>query len=262
MKYLLYSFALLLSVFFACKQDAPNGANAPYANMTKLQGNWIALDFCSRANQYGSVLQAMNVADKPFAYAVRFDTTKVDSAICHNGKTRWVVPIKIRKDTIELVGAVQGKSVFMVYNSQSPEKDINMFDATGGRVKLERFVKSKGETPNPGMAFAMALNHNLLGGGFSNKGAKVFFQTTGEVQGLDKFLRYDICEGGDCFVAGQEIDVVTLYKSREEFTQFGYRYNKSNDTLRLYNLIRPSDSTAVAKVGAVAYTLVKLPQKQ
>lgn len=258
MKYSLIAICCLCAAFFACKPDAKNAANAAGASLANLSGHWIAMDFCSRAAQYGSVLASMNNGSKPYAYTVSFDPNVPDSAACYNGMESWKIPVKINKDTIELVGAVQGKSVFMVYNAQSPEqmRDMNMFDATAGTVKLDRFVKSKAETKDGGVAFMLALNHQLLQGNFSLKGSPVLFDPTGTVKGLAGFDHYSLCSAGDCFAAGQEIDVVSLSKGKDAAQLFGYRYNKTNDTLRLYNLVQQNaDEKGTAKVGGLAYTL-------
>ncbi len=76
-KYLLF-VALIISISFAaCKQDKTGGAQQssalPTADITHLTGHWIAMDFVSRANQYGSVLGAMNNAHAPYAFTVTFD---------------------------------------------------------------------------------------------------------------------------------------------------------------------------------------------
>jgi len=65
---------LVIFTLLSCKQDPKNptvnGAPAhmqpgEQANPTMLAGHWIAMDFFSFANQYCSVLQAMNSGPVP-----------------------------------------------------------------------------------------------------------------------------------------------------------------------------------------------------
>ena len=266
---------LLMLSLFACKQDPKNaGQNAApshiqpgeQANPTVLAGHWIALDFCSFANQYGSVLQAMNNSHLPYAYAITFNPAKPDSAFCYNAFESWTLPIHYKADTLELVGARQGKSIFLVYHSNM-EKDITMIDPTGERVQMDRFIKSKAGTVDGYSAFVTALNHHLFNGVFTPIGkgaaAPVSFTPGGFLQGLKGYDRYKVCTGGDCFVAGQEIDVVSLYDSKDEAKTtkfFGYRYNGQNDTLTFFNLVNSNPNEKGAyKVAAPAF---KFSRKQ
>lgn len=260
---------LLIFTLFACKQDPKNAAqtNNPshiqpgeQANPTVLAGHWIAMDFCAFANQYGSVLQAMNNAHLPYAYAISFNPVRPDSALCYNGFESWTLPVKFNADTLELVGARPGKSIFLIYHSNM-DKDITMIDPTGERVQIDKFIKSKAGTSNGYDAFTTALNHNLLNGVFTplgkGTGEKVQFTPGGFLQGLKGYDRYALCTGGDCFVAGQEIDVVTFFDSKDEAKTskfFGYRYNGQNDTLTVYNLVNSNpDEKSAYKVAAPAY---------
>lgn len=261
---------LLIISLFSCKQDpknpVPNGAPShmqpgEQANPTMLAGHWIAMDFCAFANQYGSVLQAMNNSHVPYAYAITFNPAKPDSAFCYNAYESWSLPLRYKADTLELVGARPGKSIFLVYHSNM-EKDITMIDPTGQRVQMDRFIKSKAGTVDGYTAFTTALNHNLFNGVFSpiGKGAtdKIMFTPGGFLQGLKGYDRYEVCTGGDCFVAGQDIDVVTFFDSKNKENtskMLGYRYNGQNDTLTLYNLASPNktDEKGGYKVAAPAY---------
>ncbi len=225
-----------------------------------LAGHWIAMDFCAFANQYGSVLQAMNNGHVPYSYAITFNPAKPDSALCYNALESWTLPVRYNADTLELLGARDGKSVFLIYHSNSG-KEISMIDPTGPRVQMDRFIKSKAGTIDGYSAFTTALNHNIFNGVFTpvGKGAgeKIMFTPGGLLQGLKGFDHYEVCTGGDCFVAGQEIDVITFYdtsKGQKNSKMFGYKYNAQNDTLRLFNLanINPEEKGAY-KVAAQAY---------
>lgn len=250
----------------ACKNDnksAESAAASTNASPELLGGYWIALDFCSRANQYGSVLQAMNNGHVPYAYAITFNPGQPDSVSCYNGFETWNLPVKYNADTLELVGARQGKSVFLVYDSQQ-EKDITMFDATTGRVQMDKFIKSKAEVKDAYSAFQTALNHNVLGGLFTplGKGAAgdVQFAPAGQIQGLKDYDRYELCAGGDCFVAGQDIDVVTFFNSKVENSNkfMGYRFSAQNDTLSIFNLQDTNpDEKGAYKMNGIAYKFVR-----
>ncbi|MBK6930834.1 MAG: hypothetical protein IPH12_08125 [Saprospirales bacterium] len=264
--------AVLAFIAAACKQDSkPAGGTdtaggSAYANPTVLAGHWIAIDFCSRANQYGSVLAAMNNAHLPYAYALSFDPNLPDSVICTNGFEKWTLPVRYNRDTMELVGASQGKSVFLLYSSQD-NKEITMFDATGESVKMDRFIKSKAESPTGRIAFTVALNHNLFNGTFrqagkgGSKGA-ILFNTAGHIRNWGPYDRYEVCTGGDCFVSGNAIDVMALSKSNTEGSErlFGFRYSAGNDTLTLYNLVNqnPAEKGSFVVKG-VAYKFLRTP---
>ncbi|GAB4495044.1 MAG: hypothetical protein OHK0019_23040 [Saprospiraceae bacterium] len=266
----LLSTALLFLVFLtACKRDTKNandsGVGSTTASPELLGGYWIAMDFCSRANQYGSVLDAMNNAHVPYAYAITFNPGQPDSVTCFNGSENWNVAIKYNADTLELVGARQGKSIFLVYDSQG-SKEMTMFDATTGQVYLEKYIKSKATNSRDGYAaFLLALNHNLMGGYFKQigKGAAagdVRFLPDGHIEGLKDYDRYEICTGGDCFVAGQDADVITLYNSKVENSNkfFGFRFSAQNDTLTILNLLNTNpEEKGVYKVTGAAYTFLR-----
>lgn len=261
---------LLIFTLLSCKQDPKNAgqSNLPAhlqpgekANPMVLAGNWIALDFCARANQYGSVLQTMNNSHVPYAYAINFNPAKPDSALCYNATKFWMMKIQYNEDTLQLLGDPSGKPIYLIYHSNI-EKDITMFDPTGPKLKMDRFIKSKAEAPEAYTAFTTALNHNILNGTFTafgnTKGTNgpVRFNTNGFMEGFKDFDRYVICTGGDCMVAGQEIDVITFYSPKTDLkpNPFGFRYNGQNDTLTLYNLINATpDVQGSYKVGAPAY---------
>lgn len=262
-------FTALLLALASCKHD-PNKTTAaqepvsPRANTTSLAGHWIAMDFCSRASQYGSVLAAMNNAHAPYAFAITIDPNFGDSVVCYNGFERFTLPIAIRQDTIELKGARAGKSIFLVFDSQG-DKNLTMFDGTTGTTQMDAFIKSKATGKDGYLAFQLALNHNLFDGQFTSlrKGAStgpVQFTPGGWLQNLKDYDRYELCTAGDCFVTGDEIDVITLSNSKKENSEkfFGYRYGAKNDTLTIYNLINKNPEEKGAYVtGSIAYQLLR-----
>jgi hypothetical protein len=264
---------LLAFTLLSCKQDpkVSNQSGAPahiqagdQANPRVLAGHWIALDFCAYASQYGSVLGAMNNAHLPYAYAITFNPTKPDSALCFNGFESWMLPLRYKSDTLELVGARPGKSVFLIYHSTG-EKDMTMIDPTGPRVQMDHFIKSKAGAADGYLSFTTALNHHLFNGVFTpiGKGAgeKIMFTPGGFLQGMKDYDRYEVCTGGDCFVAGQDIDVVTFFNSKDQektSKMFGYSYNGQNDTLTFYNLANTNTEEKDAyKVAAPAYKFAR-----
>ncbi len=264
---------LLIITLFACKQDKGTDPNVPShiqagekASPNVLAGHWIALDFCAFANQYGSVLQAMNNAHKPYAYALTFIPNKPDSVICYNGAETWTLPVKINADTITVMGARPGKNLFLIYHSEG-EKDITMIDPTMEKVQIDKFIKSKATVQDGFSAFNTALNHHVFNGVFTPIGKgnpttdKVMFLPTGELQGVKGFDRFEICSDGDCFLAGQDIDVVSFYDSRNEQNStkfYGYRYNGQNDTLTIYNLTDTNpNEKGMHKVAAQAYKFAR-----
>ncbi len=267
-------FALFILTLFACKNETstntdpnrpPNFQAGDVASPTTLAGFWINLDFCARASQYGSVLQTMNNFHLPYAYAFAFNPGNPDSVTCYNAYESWNLPVKFKQDTLELMGAVQGKSIFLNYHSQG-EKDMTMFDNSAGVTKMDRFIKSRAGTKDGYSAFTTALNHHLFSGVFTpigkGSGQKVSFTPGGFLQGVKEFDRFEVCTGGDCFVAGQDIDVVTFYdaKKGKEASQkfFGYRYNGQNDTLSIYNMVNTNpEEKGGYKVGPLAYKFAR-----
>lgn len=258
---------LLLAIFFsACKQDSKT-ADTKEPSLTAspdmLGGYWIAIDFCARANQYGSVLQAVENAYRPYTYALTFNPGMPDSVGCYNGFETWNVPVKYNADTLELVGAIQGRSVFLIYDSKG-NQDMTMFSFIDGNTRLDKFIKSKAGAKDGAAAFHVALNHNLFSGMFTplGKGAKTSVQFTpgGFIQGLKEYDRYEVCAGGDCFVANDLIDIVTFSKAQTQNSEkiLGYRYSAQNDTLTFYNMVNtnPNEKGAFA-VGKVAYQFLR-----
>lgn len=235
-----------LLFLIACKQDSKSGDQAGVHTDTRtlLAGHWIALDFCSRVNQYGSILGAMTNGHVPYAYGISFDPTKPDSAICYNGIEKWSLPVKYNADTLELIGARAGKSVFLVYHSQG-KKDMTMFDSSLGAVQMDDFIKSSSSTPDGYKAFTLALNHSLFSGvfGLIGKGAtakpEIQFTPGGFIFKWNEYDRYEVCTAGDCFVMGNNMDIMTVSKSKEKDSDkmYGFKYSAQNDTLTLYNLI-------------------------
>lgn len=256
-------FLGILTLFInACKQDSKQvSSDGAHDTLSLLAGHWVAIDFCSRANQYGSVLAAMNNAHLPYAFAIAFDPNKPDSAICYNGIERWALPIKVDADTIEMTNARPGKSVFLIFHSQS-KKDITMFDGTTGSVQMDNFIKSGANAQDAFTAFTVALNHNMFSGVFQQLGKgssgkqNIQFTPGGYIMNWEPFDQYNLCVNGDCFVMGNEMDIITLSKTKEEGAQrmLGLRYSAQNDTLTLYNLenTNPEEKGAYTAKG-IAY---------
>ena len=226
------------------------------------------MDFCARANQYGSVLSAMNNAHLPYAYAFEFDPNKPDSVICYNGFEKWTLPVKYNNDTLEVQGASQGKSVFLLYHSQD-SKEITLFDGTQGTVKMDRYVKSQANTANGYAAFATALNHNLFGGILlpldkGNVRDTLLFTPGGFIMKWKDYDMYNVCTGGDCFVAEEAIDVILLAKSDKPNAEkmYGFRYNATNDTLTFYNLVNTKpDEKFAYEIKGPAYRFRRISQQ-
>ena len=272
MKKLFLLGSALALLFIACQEDSKTADNGQsygnYASPILLAGHWVALDFCSRANQYGSVLGAMNNAHLPFAFAISFDPNKPDSATCNNGIQDMTVPVKFNDDTLELVGASKGKSIFLVYDSKGA-KDITMFDGTQGRVQMDKFIKSAANTRDGYTAFTTALNHNLFDGVFVQLGAKagadpIQFTPGGFILNWGPYDRYSVCTAGNCFIAGSQIDVINLSKSKSEKAEqpFGFRYSAANDTLSIFHLEKgASDSSAYSAKGK-AFQFLRKPSGQ
>lgn len=259
---------LLCLTLAACKQDPKNpaatSATQSTAGIENLAGHWVAIDFCGRAGQYGSVLAAMNNANLPYAYGLTFDPAKPDSVWCFNGMEQYALPIAIRVDTVEIKGARPGKSIFLIYDSQGA-KNIAMFDGTLGKTQLNAFLHSKAGASDGYKAFLLALNHQLFNGKFTplRKGSAsgdVLFTPGGWLQNFKEYDRYEVCTAGDCFVTGDEIDVITLSNSKQANSDkmFGFRYSAQNDTLSLYNLINQNpEEKGAYKVGGVAYRFLR-----
>ena len=177
------------------------------------------MDFCSRANQYGSVLGAMHYAHVPYCYAFEVNPERPDSVVCYNGFETFSLAAKYSGDTLLLLNARPGKNIYLIYNSQD-DKSITMFDATTDQAQMDQFVKSKAHARDGYTAFLVALNHNVFGGTLTplGKGAsgQVMFTPGGIIQGISDYDRYELCTAGDCFVTGSKMDVVTLIKRRKE----------------------------------------------
>jgi len=263
----------LLATFFACKPD-PNAnklaADTLSSNPTRLDGNWVALDFCSRAGQYGSVLQAESNTHRPYAFALSFSPDQPDSVQCYNGFETWKLPIKITQDTVEIQGASQGKSIFLIYDGQT-NKNFTMFNGTSGQgTEMDKFLKSSVSNRNGYEAFTMALNHHLFRGAFSPiaaKGAtsKVALYPEGVIKGWPEYDHYEVCTGGDCFVMGPELDIITLRNSTKAGSEkmFGFKYSAKNDTLSIMNIVdtNPNERGGYVNKGLAYRFLRKMPAK-
>jgi hypothetical protein len=270
MKHFFLALAMIC-LWAACKQDAKNAAaDSATTNAEQLAGHWYAMEFCQRASQYGSVLGAMNNGHLPYAYALTFNPAFPDSVTCSNGVNTWSLAVKYDQDTIELVQANKGKSIFLVYDSKSAERNITMFNSTGGRTEMDQFTKSKTSLQNGYAAFEMALNHNVIGEAYTplNKtgvAAKVMFQPNGKVAGINGFDRYRLCTAGDCFVGGDAFDVLLLSNAQTEGSEkmFGFNMGNTNDTLTIYNLNNPNPAEKGSRSTAgIAYRLLKVKQQE
>lgn len=268
--FLLIALAGLLLA--ACKNDSKNAGDAaasgeaPRASAEVLAGNWIASDFCNRARQYGSVLRAMNESHKPFAYAFSFDPARPDSILCNNGKEAFSLPISIRVDTIEIKNAVQGKPVYLTYDSQG-DKSIAMFDNTSGRARMTVFTKSTAPVKDPYAAFEIALGFYLFDGLYTAlKGneattGNVRFQPGGQLIGMKSYDYFKICTAGDCFLLGPNgFDIVTLSRYRVAGSEapFAYRISAQRDTITFYNVIPPPPGeSATFTPGKIAFQFLR-----
>ena len=265
MKNLILCFSALALLLVACKSDPKNaGAQAdtekPSAAPQYLAGHWFAMDFCSRSSQYGSVLAAMSNSHIPYAYGITFDPDNPDTVICYNGIESWALPVKYNVDTIELIGARPGKSVFLVYNSQI-DKNITMFDGTSGTMQIDLFFKSKANTKDGYLAFSTALNHHLFNGTFfpigkGGEDKKLQFTPGGYIMDWEPYDRYSVCTAGDCFVCGNNIDIITLRRAKVDNSEkmFGFRFSPQNDTLTFYNLVNTNpNEKGMYAVKGVAY---------
>jgi hypothetical protein len=258
--------ALLFLTLAACKNDkSQQNASAANtnANVTALAGHWIAIDFCSRAKQYGSMLQAVNNAHLPFAYALSFTPAKPDSVEYFNGYQSKMLPVVYKADTLEIKGARGSQSVHLIYSSNG-DKSISMFDPQASGVQIDKFIKSKAGTRDGRGAFLVALHHNLFSGNFQLIGGKpgpaIMFTPGGFITNFKDYDRYTVCTGGDCLVAGNEIDVVTLSDSKKEKSDkiFGFRYSNHNDTLSVVTLSNDKpDQKSAYQIGKPVYKFLR-----
>jgi hypothetical protein len=235
---------LILLAFSSCKNDAStkNAGGPANANVNTMAGYWVAIDFCSRANQYGSFLAAVNNSHLPFAFALTFTPAKPDSVEIFDGAKSRMLPVRFNVDTIEIKGARGVKPIFLVYDSKGT-KDITMFDPSPSGTQLDKFIKSKAGTKDGQLAFQVALNHNLFSGTFTKMGGKatdkpMLMTPGGFITNFEDFDKFSVCTGGDCLVAGNDIDIIKLSKTKVENSEktFGFRYGIHNDTLTIVNL--------------------------
>lgn len=266
-----FTLAFFAAIIFlvSCKNDPANSgqgagatAESEHASAKTLAGHWIAMDFCSRAGQYGSVLQSMNNAHLPYAYAFNFDYDHLDSVTCYDGTKSWKLSTQITGDTIELKNAFEGKSIFFMYDPAT--KDLTLFDnAKTGKTQMDRFIKSKADASNAYQAFSTALNHNLLQGQYTAIGQKaekpVMFTPGGYIQNFAPYDRYILCTAGDCFLLGDKMDVITVGNSKVENSKkmYGIGFSRQLDSLYFYNMITQGEGKA-AQLGTKAYTFVRV----
>jgi hypothetical protein len=257
----LLSFILVTGFFTACKSDPKNTANKNSSSTIQaIAGAWISEDFIGFATQYRSVLEARNNGRAPFAYALTFDILRPNQVICDNGFETFPLNINIVADTIEMKNAVQGKSIFLVYDSQSSKK-IAMYDVSHGNIEISYFTKAPASADAIAyQAFLAKLNKAIIVGKYNMVKGKnqvpVSFNEDGSITGLE-YNKYELCTNGDCFVTGTAIDVVSFFK--ENNTQpvfFGYRITPGKDKITLYELKneKPEEKGAYT-VGAPVYIL-------
>ncbi|MCS6930067.1 MAG: hypothetical protein NZM43_11325 [Saprospiraceae bacterium] len=271
-----FLFICLATVLFvACKSDQSQtkreqiSAASTQASPFVLAGQWIAMDFCARANQYGSVLGAMNNAHVPYAYAFEFLPDLADSVICYDGNRSWKLAVKYKRDTLEFQNAFEGKSIFAIYHSQG-EKDMTVFDGTKGRTRMDRYIKSSANTADAFGAFMVALHHNLFQGlmlpiGKGTSRDSLLFTPGGSILKWKEYDTYRVCVTADCLTAKEPYDVIILAKSDKPNSErrFAFRYNATNDTLTLYHLIpNRADEKAAHDIGGVAYRFRRIQPQQ
>ncbi len=265
-KSLFFSLLGLSTFFIACKNDAPASTEAPveHADKTNLEGYWIAIDFCTRAGEYGSVLTAMNTAHKPYFYAFSFNANE-DSVLCFNGSETRKLAYQINVDTIELKNAFEGKSIYLGYSPVS--KDLTLYDVTVSPAQTDRFIKSGVKVANGYQAFTALLNRNLFEGNWKLvAGGKseqpVGLTPDGGVFNLGDYDRYGVCTSGDCFRLGDKMDIISMGSSKRgnAITRYGFKFSTQKDTLSFYQLVEP-DPKMVAELGSLAYRLVRLAPK-
>ena len=267
MKKIAFLLFVSLLAFAACKQDKTSGQEGQQenatANPTDMTGHWIAIDFCSRAGQFGSVLSAINNSHRPYAYAFFIDGENPDSIKCYNGEKEWALEANYNVDTIEMKNAANNMSIFLMYDSQG-EQGMTMFDGTGKRTRTTQYIKSKSGAQTAYFAFATALNHNLFQGFYTLPGAPkdtIQFTSSGHITNFGPYDRYRVCAENDCFVAGSEIDVITMAntKDKDSLKKFGFRFNTQLDQLSIHKLTPdPEDPDAVYKVGPAIYTFNRI----
>lgn len=258
---LFFSLVFVVSLFTACKSDPKNNTNKNNSSTVQsLAGAWISEDFLGFAMKYRSVIEARNNGRAPFAYALTFDILRPNQVICHNGFETIPLNINIVSDTIEMKNAVQGKSIFLVYESQSSKK-LAMYDASKGSVEISYFIKAPASADAIAyQAFLAKLNKAIIAGNYKLAKGKnqvpVSFNEDGSIAGLE-YNKYELCTNGDCFVTGTAIDVVSLYKENDTNPVFfGYRVSPGKETVTLYELKneKPEEKGAYT-VGAPVYTL-------
>ncbi|MBU6341451.1 MAG: hypothetical protein KGS48_08170 [Bacteroidetes bacterium] len=263
---------LLAILWTGCASDAgqtkgSKGPNSPEEVLNALAGHWVNIDFCGRANQYGSVLQAMNETHLPYAYAFSFSPVFKDSVECFNGFENFKLPFKMRADTLEIVGARGEKtSIFMVLGNKEKEMDITVFDAAPSGTYIDRYIKSKAGAADGYRSFLTALNHNLFSGAFTRVGKpsenNILFTPGGFIQKFKDYDRYEICTGGDCFVAGPYLDVITLRNSKKEGSEkiCSFKYSAKHDTLTIYNLVEQNpEEKGTFVLGKPLYAFTRKP---
>ncbi len=243
MKNLLSCAACLLVIFMACRNTTTTPAKPdlfehPNAvTPERLEGNWIAREYISKARDLGSVVKEMNNEGLPYAFAFAFIPQKKDTVICYNSLKLWLLPYTFKNDSTLEITVADGKKLFMQFDFHSHE--MMLFDATHADTRMSHYVQTRDKTVNGYSAFATALNHNLFGGTYKvlGKNTPAAFAPTGEVMGLGDYTEYQVCPGGECLLAGNGVDVLFLNNPKtQQGAWFAYRFSIQKDSLILYNL--------------------------
>ena len=210
---------------FSCKNDTQNVASSEnssgissvaQASQSALSGFWINNQFITRAVNTGSVIKAINNYHLPYAYMLYFDA-KANKVTISNGAEAKILDAVYNRDTIELKNAVDSKSIFLVYDSETGGKTLTMFDGTGmGSTQMDEFVKSSSDETDGNLIFANALNYNLFGKKFALNGKPVILDPKGLVSGLDDWEAYQVCLRGSCFKLGPQMDIVNFVSKTKQ----------------------------------------------
>lgn len=265
MQRILLFFALFIFALSACKNDPtpkekfhPGAESVAQASPAGLAGFWINSGFVTRARIEGSILKPINSDHLPYAYMLFFDAKSPGKVAISNGAEAKVLDVVYNRDTIEMKNAVDNKSIFLVYDSETGGKTITMFDGTGsGRTQMDEFVKSSSDETDGNLIFANALNYNLFGKKLYNGKQQVIFDPKGLLSGLDEWTGYQVCLRGSCFKMGPQMDIVNLSNKNKGVQElFGWEYSTNQDTLTLFKLRPSANPDSVYTVIGKAYTLL------
>jgi hypothetical protein len=257
--------AFIVLALISCKNDPtpkdkfhPDVESVAQASPKGLAGFWINSAFITKARIAGSILKPTNSDHIPYAFMLFFDEKTPNKVAISNGVESKVLDIVYKRDTIEMKNAVDAKSIFLVYDSETGGKTITMFDGTGnGPTQMDEFVKSSSDENEGNTIFANALNYNLFGKKFFNGKQAVILDPKGYVSGLDNWAAYQICLRGSCFKMGPQMDIINLVdKDKKTQELFGWEYSTNQDTLTLFKLRPSANPDSVYTVIGKAYTLL------